>query len=59
MNPLRMQLLLIATMAVWGMNISVVKLLTQHYDTLLPAQNLQARSSRALWSAAPLASRLV
>lgn len=35
MNPLRMQLLLIATMAVWGMNISVVKLLTQHYDTLL------------------------
>jgi drug/metabolite transporter (DMT)-like permease len=35
MNPLRMQLLLIATMAAWGMNISIVKLLTRHYDTLL------------------------
>lgn len=37
MNPMRMQLLLIFTMAVWGMNISFVKILTQHYDLLMLA----------------------
>lgn len=37
MIPLRMQLLLILTMASWGLNISVLKFLTQHYDIMVLA----------------------
>src|SRR5690606_16695768 len=35
MNPVRMQLLLIGTMAVWGLNISAIKVLTDYMDPLL------------------------
>ncbi len=35
MNPVRMQLLLISTMAVWGLNISAIKVLTEYMDPLL------------------------
>ncbi len=37
MNPLRTQLMLIGTMAVWGLNISAVKALTAYLDPLLIA----------------------
>lgn len=37
MIPLRMQLLLILTMAGWGLNISILKVLTQHYDVMVLA----------------------
>ncbi|RTZ43249.1 DMT family transporter [Candidimonas sp. SYP-B2681] len=37
MTPLRMQLLLIGTMAIWGVNISAIKVLTSHLDPLLVA----------------------
>ena len=37
MTPFRTQLLLIGTMAVWGLNISAVKVLTEYLDPLLIA----------------------
>jgi len=37
MNPVRMQLLLIGTMAIWGLNISAVKVLTGYLDPLIVA----------------------
>lgn len=37
MNPVRMQLLLIGTMAIWGLNISAVKVLTTYFDPLIVA----------------------
>lgn len=39
MIPPRMQLLLILTMAGWGLNISILKTLTQHYDILQLSAN--------------------
>ena len=35
MSPVQVQLLLIATMAVWGLNISAIKVLTAQLDPLL------------------------
>lgn len=37
MNPVKMQLLLIGTMAIWGLNISAVKVLTGYLDPLIVA----------------------
>ncbi len=37
MSLLRMQILLILTMAGWGVNISLVKVLTEHYDVFMIA----------------------
>ena len=37
MNPVRTQLLLIGTMAIWGLNISAIKVLTAYLDPLLVA----------------------
>src|SRR3546814_9806961 len=35
MNSVRMQLLLVGTMAIWGLNISAIKVLTAHFDPLI------------------------
>lgn len=35
MKPTKMQLLLIATMAIWGLNISALKVLTAYFDPLI------------------------
>ncbi|MDS1140013.1 DMT family transporter [Pusillimonas sp. SM2304] len=37
MNSLRTQLLLIGTMAIWGLNISAIKVLTAHFDPMVVA----------------------
>ncbi|MFW7343439.1 DMT family transporter [Pollutimonas sp. H1-120] len=37
MNSVRMQLLLVGTMAIWGLNISAIKVLTTYFDPLIIA----------------------
>ena len=59
MNPVRMQLLLIGTMAIWGLNISAIKVLTEYMDPLLIAAYRMVLASviinmTVVWSRRPV-----